>query len=165
MAQQRFLSSWTVEDAKGRKASVPIYGLYNDATTDLAALLAWMDSMSVLIDNVTEAKVISQTLQIYPQLGAGLKATPVANCDVQETGLFTFPLAGLTAKSYSIDIPALIQAAFVGDEINTANTAVDAFLTEINNSASGIGATDDVWSHFLEVVRKARKAFRKLGGR
>lgn len=165
MTQQRFLASWTLEDDKGRKASLPIYGLYNDASVDLAAVLAWMDATSVQIDAITEAKVISQSLSIYPALGAGLKADPVANCDVQETGLFTFPLNGLTAKSFSIDVPAFLQSAFVGNEINTTVTAVDDFLTTINDSSGGIGATDDVWAHFLETVRKARKSFRKLGGR
>jgi len=165
MALQRFLSSWTVEDAKGRKASVPVYGLYDDATETIASLVSWMDTVSVQLDDITEAKVVSQSLSIYPALGAGLKASPVANSDVQETGLLTFRLNGLNAKSYSIDIPALVQAKFVGENINLADTDIVAFTDTMVNNVSGIGPTEDIWSKYLEAIRKGRKAFRKLGGR
>jgi hypothetical protein len=165
MALQKVLMSFTIEDAKGYKGSLPIYGTYDDATATLASVLAYIDTMATLVDAITEGKVISQSLVLYPTLGAGLKADPVANSDVQESGLFTFPMANLPSKSFSIDVPALIQAAFVADNINTANVAIAAWLDEINNNTAEIRATNDIWTTFLNPVRKAVKSFRKFGKR
>lgn len=165
MPMQKALLSFTVEDDKGYKGSVPFYMLYDDATATLASILAYVDTFATLVDNITEAKIISQSVVLYPTLGAGLKANPVANSDVQESGLFTFPLNGLSAKSYSIDIPAFIQSAFVDDAINTTVTAVSDWLAEINNPTAELVSYNDIWAFSLGTVRKARKSFRKFGKR
>lgn len=165
MAFQKALVSYTIEDDKGYKGSLPLYMLYDDATATLAGILSTVDSMNTLVDNITEGKIVSVGITLYPTLGAGLKATPVANSDVEESGLFTFPLLNLPSKSFSIDVPALIQAAFVDDAINTANTAIAAWLDEVNNGSSTLVVFNDVWSSGLDTVRKARKSFRKFGKR
>lgn len=165
MALQKALVSYTIEDAKGYKGSMPLYVQYDDAVATLASILATVDSLNTIVDNITEGMINSVSVVLYPTLGAGLKATPVANSDIEESGLFTFPLVSLPSKSFSIDVPALIQTAFVDDAINTAETNVAAFLDEVNSDTSDLIMKNDVWSSSLGVVRKARKSFRKFGKR
>lgn len=166
MALQPVLLSWTVEDAKGKKASVPVYGKFDDATATLAAILAQVDGWNTVIDNVTEAKILSSSVTIYPTLGAGLKASAGVNCDVQETGLLTFPLAGLPQKSFSVDIPAFLQIAFNLNNIWLADTNVVDLVDMLTGANTPIRVTNDLWTNYLDAPpRKAVKSFRKISGR
>lgn len=163
MATLNILYSMTVVDAKAGRASIPIYAHIDDATT-LASLNGAMQTFSENFDSVTEGQLIGHSITLELTPAVTWKAAPVANSDVEEGALFSFPLVDLPAKSYGLEIPAFLQSKFVGKEVNTADTLVADMITALT-TAGAINPKNNLWSHSLaSPVRKAYKSFRKRSG-
>jgi len=156
------LVSYTLRDVRGSKKSFPVYGQFNAATATLADLLTWADDMALDLDAITGAQVISESLTIYQTLPGGLKGAPVAGSDVEQTGLFTFPLTNLPSKVFTYDVPGLSDALAVSDSIDLADGDVIAFTGLIGNAVGAtIVPTNDIWSTYLDEVIKGKVSFRK----
>lgn len=156
------LLSLTVVDAKGKKASMPFYVKFPDnaAVSDVTGTL---DALATNIDAISEGKIVSESATIYSTVPGGLKTDPVANSDVEESGLFTHPLDGLLQKSFGIDIPAFKQSLFVQGEIDMTDLDVVAYLDGIVNGITPADFYETLWSYQLTQPTKARKSFRKNG--
>jgi len=161
MAQVKTILSFTTQDADGEIAAMPIYCTMDDTQTlgDIAVLVA---AIGILVDTVMDGKVIKQFMKFEVNVGA-VKSDPVAGSEIETTGLISFPLEGLTQKSYSLDIPAFARSLFVGNKINLANVDVGA-LIEVMTGVSPFPppiVTNDTWSYNLLTPTKGRKTFRK----
>lgn len=166
MATQAVLISMGVIDADGDRATIPIYGTFDDATATLGSLAAWAAARVSQLDPVLDVQVVSMGITIYPTLPGGIKLTPNAGSDVEKTGLFTFGLFGLAAsKSHSIDVPGFLPSKFVGDNVNTSDAAVQAFYNGYLAPYGTVIPTETTFSSPLSTFRKAVKSFRKLGKR
>jgi hypothetical protein len=91
-------------------------------------------------------------------LPGGIKTSPVANCDNEETGLFTFDLLNPIGKAFSIDVPALKPSTLLSNQIDIdqADSDVAALISELLSSEF-----NNLWSSQFDSVRAARKTFRK----
>ncbi|GJQ33882.1 MAG: hypothetical protein HBSAPP04_27210 [Ignavibacteriaceae bacterium] len=159
MALQPVLLSYTIEDDKGKRASCPVYGVFDDATATIASLLAYNSATVSELDAITEGKIISGSMTLYPTLPVGLKASPVANSDVEESGLLTF-VTSAYGKAYGQDVPAFIQTAFVDEAIDETDVAVAAWVSRMITSGTIIHS-NNFFQATLSSLRKGRKSFRK----
>lgn len=164
MAQQAILISYSILDADGDRASMPIYGQYDDGSATLSSIAAWAAARAGDIDAICDGQIVSEAITLYPALPGGLKSAPNADSDVERTALFTFGLSSLAvAKSHGIDLPAFLPSKYLGDLVNTADTDVAAFVSGLLPSYGTIIPTSEEFLVGLATLRKARKSFRKLG--
>ena len=160
MATVNVIYSMTIEDAKGSRASIPIYALLDTATT-VGALDAAMATFSEYFDSLTEGRIIGHSVSLELTPAITWKAAAVANSDVEEGALFSFPLAALPSKSYGVEIPAFLQSKFVGNEVDVTDLAVADLITNLTNPST-INPQNNLWSSTLaSPPRKAYKTFRK----
>lgn len=147
-------------DAKGSRASLPLYAHIDDSAT-IPLLLAGMSAMVSAVDNITEAQILSHSITLLGTNPVGLKAAPVVNSDVEEGALFSFSLNGLPSKSMGYEIPAFVQAYFSGKEVNLSEQDVIDFITQMTQAGT-FNIKNNVWSNsLLAPPRKAYKSFRK----
>lgn len=163
MAIQNVLISYTLQDADGDQASVPLYATYNDASVSLEDIVAAAGAAAALLDAITDVQIVKEAITFYPALPGGLKAEPVAASDVEKTGLLTFNLTSPSGKAYGQDIPGFALEFFVGDEINTLADEVADWITNMTSSGLDVRYTNNFWTSTLATIRKAVKSFRKLG--
>lgn len=152
---------YTFLDAKGKRASAGVK--VDSASYTLAQLAEFASELGDLIDNVTECQITDCTIYISTSPGAALKASPVANSDVEEGGLFTFSLAS-SPYVESIRIPGLIQGKFSGETINLADADIDAFVDAIVVGLDASGTNVAPLNKFgvnISSVVSAVKSFRK----
>lgn len=159
MAIQQAAASITIRDATGVSKAADFPFKFDDATATLANLMTWLSGLSVAVDAVTEGKVTKIRLILSVAIPGGLKANPVALSDVEETGLETWFAAG-TPNAYGVDIPAFLQSAFIGGNINQANAAVTALNNYLSVPTNTIVGTDR-YGNALTTVKTGVKTFRK----
>jgi hypothetical protein len=160
MADINVVYSLSMIDDKGSRATIPIYAKTGDSNT-IAAISAAMATFSENFDSVTEGQLISHSLTILLDNPVTWKSAPVANSDVEEGALFSFPLANLPSKSYGIEIPAFNQSMFVDTEVDVADLAVADLITALTTPGA-LNVHNNVWSNTLSSpVRRAYKTFRK----
>jgi len=150
--------SYTVLDDDGNERALPIYCTLLGTLT-LTQLEALSTAISAIVDNVTDGKLLKGSLTLSMPLDAGVKASPVAGSNVQESGLIQFEASG-TPYTWSIDIPAFIQAAFTGKTIDLSNADVVDFTGLMITPASGFTGSDK-YDNALVVAKSGKKTFRK----
>jgi len=156
--------SFTVQDAKGVKATALTYVAYDAATETVGALLGNAAVFGGLVDAISGGVLIDGRVIIDIARDPGWKATPVAGSNVEQTGLFDFNQNNSKYVA-AVDIPALLESTLVGGRIDLANTDIAAFITNLTQ-ASGIGGSTTVFnnSKYLNATRSLRDAlvtFRK----
>lgn len=165
MAIQNAILSFSVLDADGDKASIPVYVHYDDATATLAAIQAFMAARASQLDAVLAGQITSMGITIFPALPGGLKGAPVAGSDVERTALLTWDTASSPVRAYGMDLPAAKDAVFTGDLVNVAQADMAAFITGMSPPPGTLVPTDERLAFSLVRVRSGRKSFRKLGRR
>lgn len=163
MAVQNAIISYTVLDADGDQASVPIYASYDDATMTLASMTTWVQQVAGYLDAVIDCQVTKINVQLAVNLPAGLKPAPIAGCDVERTGLITYNLTTPAGKAYGQDIPGWATDEFEGDNIKLGSLDVLQWTGRMTGAVAPFTAKNDLWSTTLASVRKGVKSTRKLG--
>jgi hypothetical protein len=152
------LASLQLLDATGEAGSADFPITYVGGTTTLSQLQTWIQGLGAAVDTVTDGQITKIRLSILIPLPGGIKSAPVANGDLEETGLFTFACNG-TPNAYSVDVPAFTQADFTGNQI-ASNTDTNALVTYLTTAVNGIVGTDRYGNALVSVKRKV-KTFRK----
>lgn len=154
MASKNAIITVKLIDDKQRKASVALYREVDDTQT-LAVLNAAADVVVGYVDLICDAKVYEYILSIQ-DVPTSAKANPVANCDVEETGLFTFAIEGVQGDVWSIDVPG-IQGTLVedGGDLNLADSDVLNFTNQMTNNFQ------DRYRRDLAAILRGRQTFRK----
>lgn len=149
------LLSMAVVDADGDSKRVQVF---LPAATTQAAIVTFSDSFSALLDAVIDGQITDISYTISVPVPGGLKASPVANSEVQKGALFSF----LNASRYKWGqyIPTWIPANFTGDEVDLEATGVAAFLAAYTAGLAGTNPTNG-YSDDLTSLAGNRKAFRK----
>lgn len=160
MAVQAVLVSFTVQDADGDRASIPIYGLYDDATATLSSLAAWVAARAAQLDAVTGSKILSESITLFPALPGGLKGAAVAGNDVERYAHLTWDTASSPVRAYGQDLPGAKDAVFTGDIVNVAQTDMAAWITGIAPPYGTVTPTTERFVFGLTTVRKGTKEFR-----
>lgn len=163
MAIQNAIVSYTVIDADGDQASIPIYVSYDDATATLATITTWVQQVAGYLDAITDTQVTKINVQLSVSIPGGLKPAAVAGSDVERTGLITYNLTTPAGKAYGQDIPGFATDEFTGDAINTGSLDVLQWTGRMTGAVAPFTAKNDLWSSTLASVRKGVKTFRKLG--
>jgi hypothetical protein len=151
--------SYTVEDAEGLSASIPIYVAYDAATETIASLQGAAAAFGALIDAITDGKITGFSIFVPFLPDPGWKTAAVANCDVEEGGLFNFTQAN-TIYVQEILIPALKQAILTNGKIVLTQAAVAAFTAGII-AGSGAVFPNSKYLNDLTGLKNASKTFRK----
>lgn len=155
--------TYSVSDAKGKVAS---FNLQLPDTTDIPLLQDdFAQSTAELIDPLIDGKFESASASIGVDLStATLKTAPIAGCDIEEGGKFTFrSTAGATTL---FRLPTFDETFGLenGNVIDVSVTAVSDFVDRIINGDTQ-GATTVRWSdsrgnNVAQLVR-AKDSFKK----
>jgi hypothetical protein len=161
MATKYAIISAKLVDAVGVVKAYEEYVSYDDATATLATLTTAVNSRITALDAVTDAQILAVSLKLSIDVVGGAKAAPVANSDVEETGLFTFITSAPGGKAYSQDVPAIKPALLNGRTIITSSGAGQSYYTTLTGTGGTLRNTDNKWAYTLDSLRTAQKTFRK----
>lgn len=153
------LISISVRDADADTSSVMVHVQDGEA---LADYVLGAQAIAALVDPIVDGQIVGISVNLPIALPGGIKTAPVANCEVQKGGNFTFAVDG--RYQHGIRVPSLIPSLFVLDGINLAHTDVEAF-TDIISDGTG-GSFGDLIPHNghnedILAVTKGVKSFRK----
>jgi len=133
MANQLWRFTISLVDDEGVKASTSQYAEIPEGTTGTnlqVTLVDWATAVSNLSDGAVTR--LEASLVVDPGT-AGLPVTPGGSEEVSEYGEFQWDLIG-TDKSWTSGIPALIEAAASGNQMDTTNSFVIAYTTLITGA-------------------------------
>jgi hypothetical protein len=142
MANQLYRFTITVVDDDAVKASTSQYVQIPEATTGTniaATLVDWATAVSALSDGAVTR--VEASLVIDPGT-AGLPVTPGGSEEVSEYGEFQWSLTGTDMK-WTSGIPALVEAAVSGNQMDTTNADVIAYTTLITGALFTTGFFSD----------------------
>lgn len=161
MATQYAVHQVTLQDDKGERRSIPLYFTY-DSAASLSSILAYAAVTLTYLDLITDAQIVSQSITLNIALPtSGIKTAPVADCDVEETGLITYLTNAPVKRSFGQDIPAFAQSKFVGGKINLADTDVANWTGRFTATGTTLLGSNQDFLAALASVRKGLKTFRK----
>lgn len=161
MAIQHALLTIGVHDDTGVPTTFNDYISFDNGTATLSSLAAAVSAEVGAFDDLTEAVVDYVTLTLNYALPAGMKTDPVAGSDVEETGLINFTTTSEDGRTYSQDIPAILQSLLVGKNINLAGpNAASAWVTLVTTVGT-FTSLDDRYAFRLVSARSGEKTFRK----
>lgn len=156
-----FVVGVTVLDADGNNKQTDVKvpaGVLTKANIE-----AFAQQYASIVDSASEGKVVGLrvTWELTPP--GTVKPNPNVGSNVQEAALWTFDAAD-TPYAYSVSVPAWLQAAFTGKEVNQAHGAALAFknlmLTGYNDGGTFI-IPSDKYENDLTAVISAVKRFRR----
>jgi len=156
----RGILSLQITDGAGKTASLPVYFGYDSGVETLSSLSAAAAILVDDIDAIIDGQVTKMTLSLDLALpGSGIKTSPVAGSNVQETGLFTYPVLD-TPYAHGIALPSI--AAAVQDQGIIPNAgAVATFNTRVSNAGTSMTFVEPISLKGLDDVLKAVVTFRK----
>jgi hypothetical protein len=153
--------SYTILDSKGVKATNIIYTAYDALTETVSALVgaaaAYGGDLNAVIDGqITDARVI---IDIAPD--PSWRTAPLANSNVEQTGLFNFRQANSKYLQPN-DVPAISASVLIGGRIDLSNAAIAALIGAITGS-TGLGgvSVNSKYSNDLTALNDALVTFRK----
>lgn len=161
MTTQYLVHSVTLQDDKGERRSVPLYFTYDSAAT-LSSILAFCAVTLLDLDAITDGQIVKQSITLDIALpSSGIKTAPVANCDVEETGLITYLTTAPVKRAFGQDIPSFAQSKFSGGNINLADSAVATWTGRFTATGTTLLGANQDFLAALASVRSGVKAFRK----
>lgn len=153
--------SFQIADDNGDTKTLPIYFPLGSLT--LAQISGVAALYAPVIDSVIDGKITGITVAVAIDLPSGLKGSAVSGSDKEKGALLTFDAAGTPYVS-SLFVPTFKSSLFVGDNVNTSDSNVDALITDIKTgvtSGGGTLAASDKYGNDLTTLSKAVKRFRK----
>jgi len=164
MTLQLVTFQMTIQDADGERFSMPLYGLFNDEVATLANLIAYVTTLAEDVDTITDGQIVKVSFSMALDTGEmTLKGAPVANSEIERTGLISFNLEA-SPYSFAIDVPAFAVSKFTGNAIDTDDVDVAALISQLQAVSSTFQAVEPVSGKAFAEVRSARKTFRKHRG-
>lgn len=161
MATQYATHSVSILDADGNVRSVPLYFDY-DSGASLSSILAYCAVTLTMLDAIIDGQIVKQSIALDIALpSSGIKTTPVAGSNVQESGLITFLTDAPVKRSFGQDLPAFAQSKFVGKVINLGDSDVSDWVDRFTATGTTLlGTNQDFLAHLLSAP-KGVKTFRK----
>jgi len=158
MANLQVVFGTSIVDADGDVKSLEIFAEVADTTT-LATLQTWVTGTQDYIDLVTEGKILHTSVTVAFANSGTNKSDAVAGSDVEEGGLISFSLDGSKYR-HSVFVPAVIEAAKSGNDINLAETNVANLITRLTATNNGV-TPGNQYGNALDAAIKGAKTFRK----
>ncbi len=128
----------------------------------IAQIESYAQQLASLLDVVIGGKITGLAVTLEAALPGGLKAAAVGTSDVQEGALFTFTNASPYVDS--VRVPAWLETAFAGKEVNLEAVGVGAFVAALT-AGLDIGGTQvqpsDRYENDYTALARAVKSFRK----
>lgn len=125
-ASQHIHFSATLKDENNVKASKTSQ-LFIDPAQTVAATITALNAWLTALDAITGAVITRSGIGISPVLPGGLKSTVTGDAENPETVTFDFNQAGLSTH-YGDNIPAFLESALSGDQVDLTNAAVIAYV-------------------------------------
>lgn len=151
--------SFTIEDAKGVKATHNIFTSYDGATTTVNGLITALNTYGGVLDAITDGQIIDTRLIIPLAPDGAWKTAPVAGSNVEQTGLFNFSQAGSKYKQGE-DVPAISASVLVGGRINLTNADIISWLSALTGGLGTVGVVSKFANDLVALV-DALVTFRK----
>ncbi len=156
-----FRITTTIRDADDSTRAVAVW--VPQGTLTLAQINEWAQTFAERLDAVIDGVITGQEIALEATLPVGLKASPVAASNVEETALISFDTS--TPYRDSVAIPTWTQTLFNKKDVIQTGTAWDefleAFITGLDlTGASNIAASTKLEDTYTSVAR-ARKVFRR----
>ncbi|MBZ0275105.1 MAG: hypothetical protein K8I60_03105 [Anaerolineae bacterium] len=128
MAAPHVFVVYTVQDAKGAKSTMKInFGI----NADIGVLKDFVTSTASMIDALIKGKIVDAGIGLAVDLPGGLKASPLADSDVEEGARFSFRTALNTLTQFRMPT---FDEAFISPgsrSVDTADGTVDTFVQRI----------------------------------
>lgn len=128
------LYSFTLQDDGGVLSTFNMWVSYDGALSTVDDIIADLGARAILLDNVSDAKVIQARVTI-PITPTGVKASPVADSTVERTGLITYSQDNVS-RSQAFDIPAYQNAGITAGKIVESNAQFIAWDLDIKDPAA-----------------------------
>lgn len=161
MAILQALASAQVEDSRNEVVSFDQPFEVDTSVAAINDLSTWIQGLGASVDTITDGKITKLRLSLLIPLPSGIKSTPVAGSDNEKTGLITLAASG-TPYNYGTDVPAFPNSKLTGNQVNTGDTQVAAFIAYITTTTlTGITPTDRGYHALLDTIRHAILTFRK----
>lgn len=152
--------SFSIEDRDGDNSTVIIF---LDPTFTLAQYQGFVTAFAPLLDAVTQGKVVGATLNMEMSLPGGLKAAATATAENQVGGLWT--MSTPARYKHGIRVPALIDALFVGKNVNYSAAGAGQNFTNALTGGVDVAGTQiiprDGYGNDLTAVATAVKSIRR----
>lgn len=146
-----------VMDADTEKTSMDIP--FVNSTGLLADIVSWATGLLTALDVVVDVQLMKVKVCLSIPIPGGAKSSPVAGAEIERNGLIGFATPAVVSN-YSENIPGFAYSKFVGNKINTADTAVSAYIDYVRLANSNTQGTDRD-GNILGLSTKAVKTFRK----
>jgi hypothetical protein len=126
---------FTFRDAKAQTSRMKIHV---PSTSTIANLQSFVSAIAADLDAITDGLLVSAEVNIKIALPGGLKASPVAGCDVEMGALFSYrDSLGLTTRTR---VPTFKQSLVIPTSraVDTANANVTNFNNKMISGNSTI---------------------------
>jgi hypothetical protein len=161
MAAQSALVTVSCLDAAGVRKAYSEYFLYNDAVTTLANIISFAQEAASRLNGVSDAKITSVGVFLQVNMPGGLKSSPAANSDVEESLAVSISVSNPKKSAYTVIVPAVTPNAVVGTSINMSDIPTIMYVAHLAYNSNGIRLSDDKWSGHLYTLLHGKKVFRK----
>jgi len=159
MANQQAIVSIQITDDAGKVAALPLYVQFDNATATLSSIAAAVSVLCEDIDNIIDGKITRVGIELLYSIPGGLKGDPVAGCNVQETGLFSFKVL-TTAYRFGIALPS-IAAAVQSEGVIPVADDVETWVNRVVDDGTTLTLVEPISANGLETPVKTKVSFRK----
>jgi len=158
MANLQVTWSYRIKDALGVSVSFDDTVMLIPDTTTLATLQTITNSLTDVIDPVTDGMIDLITIKIDANI-VGAKSAPNTDAEVERTGLFNYSQDTVSRK-YALDLPAIARAVIADGKIDVSNADVVAFFQWFTAAHSG-GTVVSKFLYALDALLDVAITFRK----
>lgn len=159
MALTKLLSYQLVADI-GRPKAVPFW--LADTVTPANAV-SYGTHLSILLDGLTGAQILSANLIIPIPLDAAVKSAPIAGSRAAIGGALSYSAAD-TIYRQTVWVPAFNEVAIAGDELIESHDVIQDFTDFLIADDAGAGnahATDEYGNELVSLIASGVKVRRK----
>lgn len=128
MAAPHVFTVYTIQDAKGAKSTMKINF---PQAADIAVLKDFVTTTASMIDALIKGKIVDAGIGLAVALPGGLKASPLADSDVEEGARFSWRTALNTIPAFRMPT---FDEAFISPgsrAVDTTDGTVDAFVQRV----------------------------------
>ena len=162
---QMIIVSHQVTDANEDTNALQTY-IDGDTLTD-AAIIGFAQEEALRLDLVIDGQITGITFTRDVPMPAGLKAAPVAYCEVEKGANWQF-LPDNTKKTWTPYIPSFKPSLFVVNNVNQANADVTSlrtlYLSGLTVNSEIVIPTDEYGNSLASLKRSYKTFHRKAGG-
>lgn len=136
-----FLLSVSIEDAVQARGSFQLYGLV-ESTDSIATVKTNLTNLLWDVKNMLSSRFISINLSVPIAVPGGMNPSASSGSQLQDVGVFRFNGPSFNIHPMSLVLPSVNKAKFINGVLNTGDSAVASFLTDVSTYSAHFAITD-----------------------